>query len=238
MTEGIPPGAWEAPDGRTVVNPEEIPAGDGLDPYAETLRPGELADQMADTDPAPTLRSPTEADRPPAPAEEPAPTEPSGDGPDVDPEVGATEVDESIPETQRSPGNELTDVEGAEGAEGAEAAEGGEALLEGGEVVAEGAEVAETGLGLAEGLTAFGEGVLAVEAAGGAEAELATGPVGWVVGAGALAVAGAAIGAGYLLSDDDDPSTQPGAGDLAPAAQPAVDPSGYDPSGYDESAMG
>jgi hypothetical protein len=64
-----------------------------------------------------------------------------------------------------------------------------------------GAEAA-AGDGLAAGLTAVGEGILAGEAAGGAEVEAATGPVGWVVGGAALLVAGAAIGAGYLLGDD------------------------------------
>ena len=47
-------GVRETPDGRTVVNPEEITPGDEVSPYADTLRP----EEMADTDPAPTLPSP------------------------------------------------------------------------------------------------------------------------------------------------------------------------------------
>ena len=53
-------------------------------------------------------------------------------------------------------------------------------------------------------LTAVGEGIFAAEATGGAEVEAASGPVGWAVGAGAVVVAGAAIGLGYLLADDSD----------------------------------
>lgn len=52
---------------------------------------------------------------------------------------------------------------------------------------------------LARGLIAGGEALLALEAAGGAEVEAATGPPGWVVGAVVLVAAGAAIGVGYLL---------------------------------------
>jgi hypothetical protein len=253
MTEGIPAGVRGTPDGRTVVNPEEITAGDEFSPYADTLRPEQMGDteladtvpgqvqELADTvpgpaeelveDPASTLRSPTETDRPPA---EPAPQEPSGDGPDVDPEVeiNEIEVDESIPPTERSPGNELIDVEEAEGA----ATEGGEVALEGGEVAETAAvatETAETGLGLAEGLTAFGESILAVEAAGGAEVEAVTGPPGWLVGGAALAVAGAAIGAGYLLSDDESEPSAPAA--TEPASVP--DQPGYDGGYGDEQSV-
>lgn len=52
---------------------------------------------------------------------------------------------------------------------------------------------------LAQGLIATGETILAVEAGGAGEGEFVAGPPGWVVGAIVLAVAGAAIGVGYLL---------------------------------------
>jgi hypothetical protein len=101
-------------------------------------------------------------------------------------QAGTSEVEES--------GFELGELTGAEAELGAEA--GAESAA------AVGAEAA-AGEGLGAGLTAIGEGILAAEAAGGAEIEAATGPVGWVVGGAAVLVAGAALGAGYLLGDDD-----------------------------------
>ncbi|MGY1941328.1 hypothetical protein [Nocardia gipuzkoensis] len=65
--------------------------------------------------------------------------------------------------------------------------------------------VAATSTAVVEGgslgatLMSAGEGLLAIEAAGGAEIEAATGPPGWVVGAVVLIAAGVAIGAGYIL---------------------------------------
>ncbi len=53
---------------------------------------------------------------------------------------------------------------------------------------------------VAEALTAAGSAIFAFEAAGGAEAEAATGPPGWLVGLGVVAVGGLLLGAGYLLS--------------------------------------
>ncbi len=55
------------------------------------------------------------------------------------------------------------------------------------------------GSSLGATLMGAGEGLLAIEAAGGAEVEAATGPPGWIVGAIVLLAAGAAIGAGYIL---------------------------------------
>jgi hypothetical protein len=80
-------------------------------------------------------------------------------------------------------------AEGAAAAEGLLAARG---LAAAGSTVAEGATVARS-------LIAGGQAILAIEAAGAGEAELAAGPPGWVVGAVVLLAAGAAIGIGYLL---------------------------------------
>ncbi len=73
-------------------------------------------------------------------------------------------------------------------------------------------------------LVGAGEGLLAIEAAGGAEIEAATGPPGWIVGAVVLLAAGAAIGIGYILLRNPG-SAQPTAGPATgPSAVPAAGP--------------
>jgi hypothetical protein len=76
------------------------------------------------------------------------------------------------------------------------------------------------GATLARGLIAGGETILAVEAGGAAEFEVVAGPPGWVVGVIVLAVAGAAIGVGYLLLRPSAATrTEPAA---TPTATPAT----------------
>ncbi len=140
-------------------------------------------------------------------------------------QTGTAEVEET--------GFELGELGSSEaGAAAAEAGTEGLAMA-GAETAATVGTEAVAGEGLAAGLTAVGEGILAVEAAGGAEVEAATGPVGWVVGGAALLVAGAALGAGYLLSGDDDSSTAQSSTDDEPAPEPEASDDAYNQGEYE-----
>jgi hypothetical protein len=146
------------------------------------------------------------------------------------------EMDPLDPEYAENSGYQVLDEEGnAIGQTGtAEVEETGIELGELGSVEVEAAATeAVAGDGLAAGLTALGEGILTAEVAGGAEVEAATGPVGWAIGGAALLVAGAALGAGYLLSDDDDSSTAQSSADTEPAPETEVPDDTYSQTDYE-----